>query len=78
MVSQPTQLDHSSYPYSTVPGVAPADFRLGGEGLPPESIAKVHERFLAYLSEKRATFPATNQTSGRRSSNARRRATFSG
>jgi len=56
MVTQPTQPGHSNYPDPAVPGLVPADFRLGGDGLPPEAIAKVHERFLAYLSEKRATF----------------------
>ncbi|MBV9601453.1 MAG: histidine decarboxylase [Chloroflexi bacterium] len=53
MVTQPTQPAYSS---SAVPGVAPADFRVGADGLPPETIARVHERFLAHLSEKRATF----------------------
>jgi len=56
MVTTPTQPEHSSYPDAAVPGVAPEDFRLGGDGLPPEAIAKVHERFLAYISEKRTTF----------------------
>jgi len=36
--------------------LTPADFRLGRDGLPPEAIAKVHARFLSYLSDQRATF----------------------
>lgn len=56
MVTQATQPNHSSYPDSAVPGVAPTDFRLGGDALPPEAIANVHERFVAYLSEQSAAF----------------------
>ncbi len=56
MVSQPTRPDHSSYPDFVIPGVTPADFRLGGDELPSEAIAKVHEPFLAYLSETSTTF----------------------
>ena len=52
----PAQPGHVSYPDSAVSGVAPADFRLGGAGLPPDTIAKVHDRFLGYLAEKSATF----------------------
>ena len=54
MVSQPTQPDR--YPDSAIPGLAPADFRLGGDGLSPEAITNIHERFLAYLSEQSARF----------------------